>query len=78
MTLLNNKRPKVYGFEIINEFPHDISSYTQGLEFYNGKLYESAGQYGASKLRRIDYKTGSVEYNYNLDKKYFAEGLINI
>lgn len=75
LTLLNNKRPKVYGFEIINEFPHDIYSYTQGLEFYNGSLYESTGQYGASKLRRIDYKTGNVEYNYNLDNKYFAEGL---
>lgn len=75
ITILNNQKPKVYGFEIINEYPHDINSYTQGLEFYDGKLYESEGQYGASKLRRIDYKTGEIEYNYDLDKKYFAEGL---
>ena len=30
----SNITPKLYSYEIINEFPHDITSYTQGLEFY--------------------------------------------
>ena len=50
--------PKIYTYEIVNTYPHDITSYTQGLEFYNGDLYESTGQYGESKLRKIDYNTG--------------------
>jgi len=73
--IFNNKKPKVYSYKIINEYPHDITSYTQGLEFYNGKLYESTGQYKESKLRIVDYKTGKPEKNINLSDNYFAEGI---
>ncbi len=75
ITILNNEQPKIYTYKIINEYPHDITSYTQGLEFYNGELYESTGQYGESKLRKVDYKTAQVQKNINLSKDYFAEGL---
>ncbi|WP_299335533.1 glutaminyl-peptide cyclotransferase [uncultured Psychroserpens sp.] len=75
ITILNNKQPKVYGYKIINEYPHDITSYTQGLEFHDGVLYESTGQYGESKLRKVDYKTGEILNNINLANQYFAEGL---
>jgi glutamine cyclotransferase len=75
ITVLNDEKPKVYSFKIINEFPHDITSYTQGLEFYNGELYESTGQRGESKLRKVEYKTGKVLKNVDLDKAYFGEGL---
>ena len=73
--ILNNENPKIYTYNIINEYPHDITSYTQGLEFYNGGLYESTGQYGESKLRKIDYKNGNVLKNVDVSKDYFAEGL---
>lgn len=73
--VLNDETPKVFGFEIVNEYPHDITSYTQGLEFFNGKLYESTGQRGESKLRKVDYKTGEVIKNVDLEPKYFGEGL---
>jgi len=75
ITILNNNKPKVFTYKIINEYPHDITSYTQGLEFYNGKLYESTGQYKESKLRIVDYKTGKTEKNINLSDNYFAEGI---
>lgn len=75
ISIVNNKKPKVYGFEIINTYPHDITSYTQGLEFYNGELYESTGQKGESKLRKVNYKTGEVLKNINLADQYFGEGL---
>lgn len=75
ITILNNQSPKVYGYKIINEYPHDITSYTQGLEFYKGELYESTGQYGESKLRKVDYKTGSVLQNKAIGNQYFGEGL---
>lgn len=75
LTILNDKKPKVYGYELINTYPHDIAAYTQGLEFYNGMLYESTGQKGKSKLRKIDYKTGKILKNVDLAKNYFGEGL---
>ena len=73
--VLNDEVPKIYDFEIVNEFPHDITSYTQGLEFFNGELYESTGQRGESKLRKVDYKTGEILKNIDLAKSYFGEGL---
>lgn len=75
ITILNDKKPKIYGFEILNEYPHDITSYTQGLEFFNGELYESTGQYGESKLRKLNYNTGDVLQQIDLAKTYFGEGL---
>lgn len=75
ITILNSDLPKVYTFNIINEYPHDITSYTQGIEFFNDTLYESTGQYKESKLRKLDYKTGKVLTNINLDDEYFGEGL---
>ena len=75
ITILNNQTPKVYSYKIINEYPHDITSYTQGLEFYNGELYESTGQYRESKLRKVDYKTGEVIKNVDLADEFFGEGL---
>jgi len=75
ITILNDKLPKIYGYEIVNEYPHDITSYTQGIEFFNDTLYESTGQYKESKLRKVDYKTGKVIKNINLADEYFGEGL---
>ncbi len=75
ITILNSEPPKVYTYKIINEYPHDITSYTQGLEFFNGELFESTGQRGESKLRKVNYKTGEVLKNIDLAKEYFGEGL---
>ena len=73
--VLNNELPKIYTYKIIHEYPHDITSYTQGLEFHDGILYESTGQYGKSKLRKLDYKNGKVLKNIDLPKEYFGEGI---
>ncbi len=73
--ILSNTKTKVLKFEIINEYPHDINAYTQGLEFNNGVLYESTGQRGKSSLRKVNYKTGEIEKKHKLTSKYFGEGL---
>ena len=75
ISVLSPIAPKLYGYEIINTYPHDVSSYTQGLEFHNGKLYESTGEYGESALLQVDYKTGQIKNEINLDDTYFGEGL---
>lgn len=53
---------------------HDPSSYTQGLFFHDGKLYESAGQYGESSVRIVDLATGKVLKRKNFERQFFIEG----
>lgn len=72
---LADTEPEIYVYEIIKTYPHDKNSYTQGLEFYNGFLYESSGHYGKSSLRKVKLETGEVLQKIDLDKKYFAEGM---
>ena len=75
ITILHTKAPKIYGYKIINRYPHKTDAYTQGLEFVGDTLYESTGRYGSSSLRKVDYKTGEVLQQIDLDDAYFAEGL---
>lgn len=65
---------KTYGFKVEEALPHDEASYTQGLFFHDGVLYESAGQYGESSFRQVDLKTGRVERRLNFEGRYFVEG----
>ncbi len=75
ITVLNNKTPKVYSYEIVNTYPHNTKHYTQGLEIKNGILYESAGHFGASKLLKKELVTGKTIKEHAFEKKYFAEGI---
>lgn len=65
---------KTYGFKVEASYPHDVGSYTQGLFFYEGGLYECAGQYGESNFRQVDPATGRVLRRLNFESRYFAEG----
>jgi glutamine cyclotransferase len=67
--------PPVDGYKVINVFPHDTTSYTQGLEYHDGKFLESTGEYGSSTLRWVDLQTGKALQKIAIDKKYFAEGV---
>ena len=64
--------------EVHRTLPHDTSAYTQGLLWWDGKLYESTGQYGTSDLRRLDPATGAVEQRVDIDAAYFGEGLARV
>ena len=64
-----------YTFEVVNSWPHDCKSYTQGLIFYQNLFFESAGQYGESSLRRVEPPTGKVLKKFKVPKEYFAEGI---
>jgi len=63
-----------YSCNIEQTLPHDVSSYTQGLFFHEGRLYESTGQYGESTMRLVDLATGNALQRYDFDSAYFAEG----
>jgi len=73
--VLSPKAPEIYTYTIVNEYPHDATSYTQGLEFHQDTLYEGTGKNGRSVLRKYDYKTGKVYQEIKLDDTYFGEGI---
>ena len=65
----------VYGYEIVNEYPHDHQAFTQGLVFDGGFLYESTGLRKISTLRKTDLVSGIVLQTHKLADRYFGEGL---
>ncbi|MCX7955393.1 MAG: glutaminyl-peptide cyclotransferase [Bacteroidales bacterium] len=72
----NNKPPVKYTYKIVRSYPHDQSSYTQGLEFYDGYMYEGSGQYGFSSLRKYKLENNEVILSRNLPSDVFGEGIV--
>ena len=70
------KPAPVQSYKVVATFPHDTSSFTQGLVFASdGQLYESTGLEGESTLRRVDIATGQTLQKIDVPSQYFAEGL---
>lgn len=69
---------KRYGIEVVNEYPHDESSYTQGLFFQGDVMIETTGQWGESTLRRVELETGKALKRFDFDRKYFLEGAVEL
>lgn len=72
----NVRTPLTYGYRIVHTYPHDRTSFTQGLIYRDGFLYESAGDYEKSNIRKVELTTGKMLQQQKLsDTKMFAEGL---
>ena len=56
-------------------YPHDINTYTEGLEVRGDLVYESSGLYGTSQIRTSSLRTGTVVAQVDLPKTMFAEGM---
>lgn len=65
-----------YKLTVVKEYPHDESSFTQGLFFDGGKMYESTGMYGESTFRLVDLPSGKALRKLDFGKKYFLEGSV--
>jgi len=70
-----NPAPPVINYAIVKTYPHDTTSFTEGLFWQNNALYESTGNYGNSELRVNDLNTGKAGKTIKLDKQYFGEGI---
>ena len=68
----------VYGYEVVKSYPHDPKAFTEGLFFYNGFLYESTGEKGASSLRKVELETGKVVQKWDMPREDFGEGIAMI
>ena len=66
---------RIFGYEIVSEYPHDAGAYTQGLIYRDGFLYESTGITGRSTLRKVRLETGEVIQERAVNPRDFGEGL---
>jgi glutamine cyclotransferase len=74
------KPPAIISFSILQSFPHDTASFTQGLEMHNGALYESTGNpdnvpNNGAWIGKINLSSGQAEKNALLSKDFFGEGI---
>ena len=65
-----------YKIEVVKAYPHDTGSYTQGLFWHDGSLYESTGLNGKSTFRKVDLQSGKALTKLPFNRKYFVEGSV--
>ncbi len=69
------QEPQLYGYRVVNSYPHEITAFTQGLIFRDGELWEGTGKNGLSRLARIDLESGERKQTVQLADRYFGEGI---
>ena len=67
--------PELLVPKILATWPHDQSSFTEGLAWHDGHLLESSGLYGRSNIREVNPKSGSVLERKDDPSQVFGEGL---
>jgi glutamine cyclotransferase len=67
--------PRRIPYKIVNTYPHAPGSFTQGLAYENGFLYEGIGQFGRSCLRKVQIETGKILKEVQLPHDIFGEGI---
>jgi glutaminyl-peptide cyclotransferase len=71
----------IIDFKVINIFPHDTTSYTEGFLFHAGEMFESTGHTSSFTGSRslfgiVDQHSGTIRVKAEIDpKKYFGEGI---
>lgn len=69
------QEPTRYTYVVRAVYPHLTTSYTQGLQYLDGQLWEGTGEYGASVLQRLNLTTGDAEVVARLPHAEFGEGI---
>lgn len=72
----SNIVPQQYSYKIVKRYPHDPNSYTQGLIYENGYIYEGTGQPGESMLMKYKLSNHELVQSYNLPEDEFGEGIV--
>ena len=76
--VLSDITPQKRVAKIIKEYPHDPTSFTQGLAFYNGKLFEGTGDpgdQGKTIVAEVDLASGKIINSIGLQAGFFGEGI---
>ncbi|WP_183563374.1 glutaminyl-peptide cyclotransferase [Mucilaginibacter sp. SP1R1] len=73
--LLAAKAPEQLTYKVEKTFPHDTSSYTEGLQYIDGVMFESTGEPAHSTIQKVNLQTGKAIQLTKLKDEYFGEGL---
>ena len=76
--ILSDITPEKWSVEMLQTYPHAATSFTQGLEFNDGKLFEGTGdpnQDGSTIVAEVDLKSGAILKKMGLDASHFGEGI---
>jgi glutaminyl-peptide cyclotransferase len=76
VVLLSDVEPEEYTYKVKNTYKHDVKSYTQGLFYYEGYLYEATGLKGESTVRKVKPETGEVLRSFAIPNDIFGEGIV--
>ena len=66
---------KHYTYRVISTYPHDAESYTQGLYYADGQIWEGTGQEGHSRLQHYDLGAAEPRVVARLPRREFGEGI---
>ena len=67
--------PVEYGYKIKNVYPHSTRSYTQGLQFVDGMMWEGTGEYGQSEINTYTLGDERPQTLLKLPRNEFGEGI---
>lgn len=73
--VMSDVTPDILGVEVLKSFDHDASSFTQGLTWHDGRLYEGTGNFGESFIHHYDIDRLDYSQRTELDMTYFGEGI---
>ncbi len=76
--VLSDIHPEKLTVKIKKTYPHNPTSFTQGLEFYQGKLFEGTGDpgnQGKTIVAQVELKTGKHLKKVGLPAGFFGEGI---
>ncbi|MES2516141.1 MAG: glutaminyl-peptide cyclotransferase [Bacteroidota bacterium] len=80
--VINEPEIAAINFSVVKEYPHDITSFTEGFLFHDSKLFESTGASpGLPQTRSlfgiVDLGSGKIDVKAEIDKNiYFGEGMV--
>lgn len=69
------RRAPTLQYRVVAEHPHDVASFTQGLAWREGRLFESVGGYGRSAVIETEVESGRARQRRALPADMFGEGL---
>lgn len=73
--LHSDTEPESWTYEVVKTLPHNTGSFTQGLEWHQGKLFEGTGLNGRSAVMEIMPSTGEAIKKTTLEQEHFGEGI---
>jgi glutamine cyclotransferase len=65
----------IQGAEIVAAYPHDSEAFTQGLLWWDDRLFESTGMVGQSELREVRLEDGAVLRRAAFPDDAWGEGI---